>query len=149
MSPTVCVRFILHTILLIAESARVRFALECHTPSPISQTELDTGRRLTLIHLESRRNPLGLTYTIPFFEPSRHWLIVSNGWGNGGSKSIPRSRKCLRWTGSLGNIVFVGATSNPQFDGLSHLDVQNLGRGPTVENCEYGTGDEEVGCTLN
>lgn len=149
MSPMVCVRFILHTILLHRQPEH-REGMGGHMPGPISQTELNTSRRLTLVHLKPRCHSLRLTGTSPFVEPSGHWVFSSRDGGNGGSEPITSAGEHSRRASGRGCVVLINPTSNTQFNGLSNLNVQDLGRGPAVEDrVRSGTGTGVDGRTLN
>lgn len=124
MSPTVCERFILHTILLHRQlEYRGGMGTERHMPSPIGQTELDTSCWLALIHFKPRCHSLRLTGTSPFIEPSGHWMFSSSDGGNGGSESITSAGEHPRRIGSWESIVLINPASNAQLDRLANLNV--------------------------
>jgi len=103
-------------------------------PGPVGQTELNTSCWLALIYLKPRCHPLWLTGTSSFVEPSRHWVFSPGDGGDWGSESITGPGECLCWTGGWRDIVLASPASNTQLNGLSDLDVQNLGGGPAGEN---------------
>lgn len=136
----------------IASSARVPlgYGKGGHMPGPISQAELNTCCRLTLVDLKPRCHSLRLTGASPFLEPSGHRMFGSRDRGNGGSESITRAGERSCWASSWGDIVLIYPASNTQFNGLSDLNVQDLGRGPTGEgSVKSGTESGADGCTLN
>ena len=68
---------------------------------------------------------------------------------NWGAETIAGAMERLCWASSRGDIVLIGPASNTQFNGLSDLNVQNLGRGPAGETVRNEVGNGGNGCTLN